>query len=178
MKCDPPTNHHHRRSIRLSGYDYAQSGAYFMTICTHNRQYLFGDIADGEMQLNDAGRMVERCWNDIPTHFPHVELDAFVVMPNHVHFIVVNMGHGEHTVQGEHAGSPLHVVLQWFKTMTTNEYICGVKQHGWSPFCGKLWQRNYWEHIVRNAQELNHIREYIRDNPASWQQDSLFLQNP
>ena len=82
---------------------------------------------------------------------------------------------GAHTILGEHAGSPLHRVVQWFKTMSTNEYIRGVKQNGWAPFPGKLWQRNYWEHIVRNEPELNRIREYIHNNPAQWELDKLFV---
>jgi putative transposase len=80
---------HHRRSIRLQGYNYSRAGAYFITVCTRNRRCLFGDIADGKMQLNDAGRMVLQCWQNIPGHFPHVALDAFVVMPNHLHGIMV-----------------------------------------------------------------------------------------
>ena len=79
----------HRRSIRLKGYDYTQPGAYFLTIVTHNRACLFGDIVDGQMQLNEGGRVAERCWLDIPSHFRHVALDAFVIMPNHVHGIVI-----------------------------------------------------------------------------------------
>ena len=79
---------HHRRSIRLQGYDYTQPGAYFITICTHEREPLFGDVVGGEMHLNDAGRIAEQCWLDIPNHFPHVELDEFVIMPNHVHGIL------------------------------------------------------------------------------------------
>ena len=82
---------------------------------------------------------------------------------------------GARTILGEHAGSPLHRVVQWFKTMSTNEYIRGVKQNGWAPFPGKLWQRNYWEHIVRNEPELNRIREYIHNNPAQWELDKLFV---
>ncbi len=78
-------------------------------------------------------------------------------------------------IRGEHTGSPLHRVVQWFKTMATNEYIRGVKQYGWPPFPGKLWQRNYWEHIVRDESELNRIREYICNNPAHWEMDSLFI---
>lgn len=76
----------------------------------------------------------------------------------------------EHT-SGEHTGSPLHRVIQWFKTMTTNEYIRGVKQSGWVPFPGRLWQRNYYEHIVRNENEMSRIREYIKNNPARWATD-------
>ncbi|MEK7441298.1 MAG: transposase, partial [Chloroflexota bacterium] len=80
---------HHRRSIRLQNYDYTQAGAYFITICTYNREFLFGDVVNGEMMLNDYGRIVEEYWNETPTHFPNVETDAFVVMPNHIHGIIV-----------------------------------------------------------------------------------------
>src|SRR5512135_2910342 len=87
MKHDP--DKHHRRSIRLKGYDYSQSGAYFVTICTQNRECLFGDIVDGKMRLNDAGRMIHRTWNDVPIKYPNIEIDEFIVMPNHVHGIIV-----------------------------------------------------------------------------------------
>ena len=163
MQSDSP--HHHRRSIRLPGYDYSQPAPYFITICTQNRKFLFGDIAGGIMRLNDAGRMVRQWYTELEYKFPSVQCDEFVCMPNHVHFIVVNVGIN---VGG---------VVQWFKTMTTNEYIRGVKQHGWPPFPGKLWQRNYWEHVIRNADELNRIRQYIRDNPANWDTDSMFVGN-
>ncbi len=169
MKYDPAI--HHRRSIRLRGYDYAWAGAYFITVCTQNRRCLFGDIAGGKMGLNDAGEMVVRWFFELNNKFPDIECDEFVCMPNHVHFIVVHPG----TEKGEHAGSPVQVpaVVQWFKTMTTNAYIRGVKGHGWPPFPGKLWQRNYWDRIVRNEPELDRIREYIRTNPARWESDAL-----
>ena len=80
---------HRRRSIRLKDYDYSQSGAYFITICTHNKEILFGEILDGEMQLNEWGNVVEDCWDEVPRHFKNVELDAFIVMPNHVHGIII-----------------------------------------------------------------------------------------
>ncbi len=90
MQSDSP--HRHRRSIRLPGYDYSQPGVYFITICTHNREFLFGDIAAGTMRLNDAGRMVRQWYAELETKFPSVQCDEFVCMPNHVHFIVVNVG--------------------------------------------------------------------------------------
>ena len=185
---------HHRRSIRLEGYDYSQAGAYFVTLCTQDRECLFGEIANGEMQLNDAGRMVCHWYLKLEHKFPDIRCDAFVCMPNHVHFIVVNVGADlrvrpgsdkgqthrsaptdSRVILGEHTGSPLNRVVQWFKTMSTNEYIRGVKQKGWPPFVGKLWQRNYWEHIVRNEPEWNRIREYIHNNPAQWELDKLFV---
>ena len=113
------------------------------------------------------------------------ETREYVIMPNHSHVIITNIGRAsvgadlrvcpngnrQGRTSGEHIGSPLHRVIQWFKTMTTNEYIRGVRQHGWEPFPGKLWQRNYCEHIVRNEKELTRIREYIRNNPAQWETD-------
>jgi putative transposase len=154
--------------------------------------------------------MIQRWWDKLPEKFLNVETDAFVIMPNHIHGIMVlieadtieadlavgadpgvgpEVGQtddtgqtgqthgfaptnaGEHTGQGTHVGVPLPTVVQWFKTMTTNEYIRGVKELGWAPFSGKLWQRNYYEHIVRHERELNAIRQYIANNPLKWALD-------
>ncbi len=167
---------HHRQSIRLRGYDYSQAGAYFVTICTQNRQCLFGDIVDQEMLLNDAGQMIGRWYLALEQKFPDIQCGEFVCMPNHIHFIVINEKSGEHgNESGEHMGSPLPRVVQWFKTITTNAYIDGVKSHHWTPFCKRLWQRNYFEHIVRNDTDLANIQQYIQNNPALWQQDALNL---
>jgi len=164
----------HRRSIRLQGYDYSQAGAYFITICVQQRECLFGEIIGDEMWLNDAGRMVERWWAELGNKFPSVETDEYVVMPNHFHGIVVIV-RADLCVRpyskGTHAGMSLPEIVQWFKTMTTNEYIRGVKQHGWIPFPVQLWQRNYYERIIRNEEELCRIRQYIADNPAQWVHD-------
>ncbi len=196
MKYDPDI--HHRRSIRLKGYDYSQAGAYSVTICAQNRECLFGEILDEEMALNDAGRMVKKWYRELENKFADIVCDQCAIMPNHIHFVIqTDVGADlrvcpdtdlrvcpdidlrvcpdtdtdEYTLGGEHIGSPLHTVIQWFKTMTTNEYIRGVKQNGWSTFPGKLWQRNYYEHIVRNENELNRIREYIINNPMQWELD-------
>ena len=189
-------NIHHRRSNRLFGYDYSQAGAYFVTICTNNRECLFCDFVEGQMWLNDAGKMVDRWYNELENKFPDIQCCEFVCMPNHVHFITINTAmdtvgadlrvrpcsshihdyFGYNRVNqkaGEHAGSPLRRVVQWFKTMTTNEYIRGVKQSGWTPFSGKLWQRNYWDHVIRDEADLQRIREYIQNNPMRWDLDSL-----
>ncbi len=191
MKYDPAI--HHRRSIRLQGYDYSQAGAYFVTLCTQNRECLFGDIVNGDMRLNDAGRMVQAVWDEIPAHYPGIDIDAFIVMPNHIHGIIVIVGaapcgrpdsacspNGQARGNDGQARGPaptelsLSDVVHRFKTMTTKRYVDGVKQNGWSPFAGKLWQRNYWEHIIRNEPELNRIREYIHNNPAQWKLDKLY----
>jgi putative transposase len=179
-------NIHHRRSIRLKGYDYSQAGLYFITICVQGRLSLFGDVVNDDMVLNDAGKMVEKWYYDLENKFPDIKCHEKVVMPNHFHCIVENVGPvgadlrvcldnmGEPPILGEHVGSPLHRVVQWFKTMTTNEYIRGVKQSGWQPFYRKLWQRNYWEHIIRDEQSFQRIAEYIINNPKNWNNDKLY----
>lgn len=183
-------NIHHRRSIRLKGYDYASAGLYFVTICVQNREMMFGEINNGNMILNDAGRMVERWYYETENKFSDIVCLEMVVMPNHFHCIwqntssaavVVPVGadlcvrpliDDEHTL-GEHVGSPLARVVQWFKTMSTNEYIRGVKQLGWPPFDRRLWQRNYYEHIIRNQLAYNNIANYINNNPVRWDEDKF-----
>jgi REP element-mobilizing transposase RayT len=193
MKYNPAI--HHRRSIRLKGYDYSKPGGYFITICAQNRECMFGEIENGEIILNGPGKMVERWWFELMNKFVDIKLDEYVIMPNHFHGIIINVGadlrvcpektnekfeniikraenSGEHIgILGEHIGSPLHRIAQWFKTMTTNEYIRGVKQLKWKRFNKKLWQRNYYEHIIRNEKELNAIRQYIINNPLKWELD-------
>ncbi len=133
------------------------------------------------MVLNPAGNMVMRWYLELENKFPDIQCDACICMPNHLHFIVVNVGadprvRPDHT-KGEHVGSPLHRVVQWFKTMTTNEYIREVNQNQWPRFEGKLWQRDYWEHVVRNETDLERLREYIANNPKSWALDKLYKEN-
>jgi putative transposase len=171
---------HHRRSIRLKEYDYSQPGAYFVTVCVKDRACLFGTITNDQIQLNEPGQMVTKWWFELPNKFLTMKADEFVVMPNHIHGIINIVGadlgvcpgvNGDQTGLGEHAGSPLHRMVQWFKTMTTNNYISGINDYGWERFNGKLWQRNYYEHIIRDDRELNAIREYIRYNPLKWDED-------
>ena len=188
-------NKHHRKSIRLKGYDYSKAGLYFITICCQNRVHLFGNVINKQMILNDAGKMIEKWFNELQNKFPDVKCHEMVVMPNHIHFIIENIGSvgadlrvclndsnfsktekRVSEILGEHAGSPLHRVLQWFKTMSTNEYIRGVKNNNWIPFDGKLWQRNYWEHIIRNDQSYQKISDYIINNPSKWNDDTLFTE--
>ena len=161
---------HHRRSIRLAGYDYAQPGAYFVTISTQARESFFGDIADCLMNMDDAGRMVVEWWEKIPDRFPSFVTDEYVVMPNHFHGIVVNVGADPRVCPGPKATLPR--IVQWFKTMTTNEYMRGVRNRGWAPFDRRLWQRNYYERVIPNEVELNRAREYIVYNPRKWAEDS------
>jgi len=279
-----------RHSIRLKGHDYSQSGIYFVTICCRRGEksfapmgYPFGTIENGEMVLNDVGKMVEKWVVELSHKFANIVVETFIVMPNHFHAIIINNGidvyddgdddgDGETVVGadlrvcphrndkiissgndkiissgddkiissgndkiissgddkiissgndkiissgndkiissgndkiissgndkiispvwdvfgetnkisgkpdillGEHAGSPLRAVVQWFKTMTTNEYIRGVKTMGWPPYNKNLWQRNYYEHIIRTPQSRQRITDYIMNNPANWETDKF-----
>jgi putative transposase len=163
---------HDRRSLRLDGYDYAQAGAYFVTICTQDRLCLFGDIADGEMQLNDAGRMVRSVWEGLPDRFAAMELDAFVVMPNHVHAIATFVGAGL-ALPGENGAASsaptLGDMVRAFKSLSA------IRVNRLMLRSGPLWQRNYYEHVIRNERELDKIREYIATNPLKW---ALDRENP
>ena len=186
MKYDP--NKHHRRSIRLKGYDYSWPGAYFVTVCTHNRDCLFGKIANDEMFLNRFGRIIEEKWNNIPQHFEHIQLDAFQIMPNHFHgilFIVDVVGakhsgkdrmfsfqnrHGNASPlpgrpHGTKSGS-LSAIMQNYLSITARK----INQSRNTPGV-KLWQRNYHDRIIRNERELNNIRDYIINNPLNWELD-------
>lgn len=166
---------HHRRSIRLETYDYAQAGAYFVTICTFERRSLLGAVVAGEMQLSAYGSIVAECWSEIPQHFADVELDAFVVMPNHVHGIFV-LSEGTRAGRAMHAssqqsksGAPpgsVGAIVGTFKSAASRR-INHMRGTPGAP----LWQRNYYERIIRNEKELNGIREYIVYNPALWEQD-------
>ncbi len=149
---------HHRRSIRLREYDYSQSGAYFITICTHNRELLF--------DTESVQDMLRKLWDKLPSKFPMIELDEFVVMPNHVHGIIMI-----ERPDGVPTGTTVGDIVDWYKTMTTNVYIDGVKSNQWRRFDGRFWQRNYFEHVVRDDGDLNRIRQYIIDNPRKWEED-------
>jgi putative transposase len=171
---------HHRRSVRLKGHDYSRSGAYFVTICAYDRECLFGDVADDGMRLNDYGRVVQACWDEILYHFREVQLDAFVVMPNHVHGILVctraegstptRRGTACRAPTTERFGRPvigsLPTMIRSFKSAITKRIniLRGVPGL-------PVWQRNYHEHIIRDEGELLRIRDYIVCNPAHWPED-------
>jgi len=185
----------HRRSLRLQGYDYAQAGGYFVTICTKDRACLFGEVVDGKMRLNDAGNSVVAEWQFLTRRFAGVETDAFVVMPNHVHGIVFILPEDTNPRRGAihrassgtsamerdamncaptkaayaHAGTMNHAptlgeIVRAFKAVTTRR----IRQQGSTAFA---WQRNYYEHIIRNEDSLARIREYIINNPLQWAMD-------
>jgi REP element-mobilizing transposase RayT len=248
-------NKHHRKSIRLKGYDYSQAGLYFITICCQNRGHLFGNVINKQMILNDAGKMIENQWQKLPDRFKNVELHEYVVMPNHFHGVLQIVGATLVVAQNENMvaqnenmvaqnenmvaqnenvvaqnenmvaqnenmvaqnenvvaqnenmvaqntnneNTNIHVVdivnqkgqpqgiaptetektvgdiIGAFKSITTVEYINGVKNNNWKPFNGKLWQRNYWENIIRNDNSYQKISEYIINNPSKWNDDTFY----
>ena len=137
-----------RKDIRLRGFDYRSRGAYFITICCYGRQPLF--------QSEGARQMMIEWIKTIPNHFSKTSIDCFVVMPDHVHFILWKQTNEDPS---------LATVMQWFKTMTTNAYIRGVENRLLEPFEKKVWQRGYYDHIIRNDSDLNEKRQYIMNNP-------------
>lgn len=164
MRYDP--NKHHRHAMRLQGYDYDQEGAYFVTICTFQREYLFGEIdAEGVMGLNVYGKIVMTQWARLPQHYPHVELDTFVVMPNHVHGIVVLSDKGTK----KHG---LSEIIRGFKTYSARRINDSRGTLG-TP----IWQRSFHDEIIRGETALNRIRQYIQTNPAQWAFDTENLVN-
>ncbi len=215
---------HHRRSIRLRDYDYSQPGAYFITLCTQNRECLFGDIVNGEMVLNEYGMVVKQCWLAIPQHFPHAQLDAYVIMPNHVHGIIIlneNVGvqnfepqrnepqrnepqrnepqRNEPQRNEPQRNEPQRNEPQRNEPQRNepqrNEYQRNEYQKIIPKSIGSIvrgfkigvtkwfrentdiynvWQRNYYEHIVRNEYGLTKIREYIINNPLNWENDENY----
>ena len=161
---------HRRRSIRLKKYDYSQCGAYFITICAQNREHLFGKIINNEMQLNVAGKIIQKWWLELSNKFSHIELNEYIVMPNHFHGIVQIV---ETEGRSRRTAPTIPHIIQWFKTMSTNEYIRGVKIGKFLPFNKSIWQRNYWEHIIRSEGYLIKFREYMANNPCNWKNDKL-----
>ena len=169
-----------RQSMRLIGYDYTQPGIYSITICVQNKLYLFGDIINDQMTCNDAGNMLWFWFYQIEHKFAGIKCDECMVMPNRIHFIVAitkarQPRHAIISYDGRKVSLD-HIVQGW-KIMTTTNYIRGVKQCGWQRFDKRLWQRNYWDSIIRNDILLYETRKYIRYNPQKWSTDSLNMKN-
>jgi putative transposase len=156
---------HHRHSIRLRGYNYAQPGMYFVTICLQHREHLFGAITDRGMALSAAGQMIQSALIEIPQPFPYITIDTYVVIPDHVHVIVQIASPTEGITRKL---VRLGDVIGGFKSLTTPAYIRGVHQRGWPAFAQRLWQRNYFERVVRTERELHTTRTYIVNNPQRW----------
>jgi putative transposase len=183
------TLHFHRRSIRLRDYDYTQNGAYFVTLCTHRRAWWFGDVVGGEMQLNAWGEIVLACWEAIPAHYPKVELDGFVVMPNHMHGIIVLTDErvGQTPNKGIKMGmiyhAPTNAARQFSKPVANSlGSIIGAFKAAVTrqinrlpnPPDDRLWQRNYYEKVIRDQAMLDILRAYVINNPNVWEVDSLY----
>lgn len=218
-----PAEIHHRRSNRLPGYDYSQPGAYYVTLCAYNRECMFGEIINGEMILNENGRIVENCWLDLPNHYQNIQLDYYIVMPNHFHGIIMinsvccgidggvvddsGVDDGDVIVGAGLKPAPTTTTRQPVPTtrqpapkipsdpaipvsISPNSAIPAHKDHGLSEFVRALktfsskqinqirntsgmpvWQRNYWDHIIRDKKSLKNIRKYIINNPAKWEED-------
>ncbi|WP_330204481.1 transposase [Cyanobacterium sp. DS4] len=193
MKYNPDI--HKRQSIRLKGYDYSQSGFYFITICCYERQCLFGEIINHQIILNNFGELVKEEWLKSAEIRREIELDEFVIMPNHFHGIVIidqqiNKNIENHQNVGANGRSPLQTIqssqqrismkpkslsslISSFKSATTKR-INIIRNTPKNP----VWQRNYYEHIIRNDQSLEKIREYIQNNSLSWENDQLHPNNP
>jgi putative transposase len=166
---------HHNRSIRLQGYDYSKDGLYFITICLQNRLHLFGDVVDGNMVFTDAGSIAIQCWMDIPKHFPNTILHQYIIMPNHVHGIIQILNNASDNITNKinlfqkiiprSIGSIVRGfkigVTKWFRNKFPNEF----------PRERKIWQRNYYEHIIRNEKSFERISNYISNNPMNWKND-------
>ena len=165
-------NIHHRRSIRLKGYDYSQEGLYFITINTKDRKCLFGKIVNGKMILNDAGKIADECWLEIPKHFPNVVLHEHIVMPNHVHGIIeinpVRTSHvmAQHNQFSKPIPGSISVIIQQYKSSVTKF----VNKNNISHFS---WQSRFYEHIIRNEQSYQQIADYIINNPKNWTEDNF-----
>ncbi len=158
-----------RRSVRLQTYDYASAGAYFVTICVRQGRCVLGRIVDEKMHTSLHGQIARDCWQKIPSHFPTVELDSLVIMPNHVHGILMLRGNASASNQAETFGRPkrrsLSTVIRSYKAVVskrTNE-LCGST--------GTAWQAGFYEHIIRNDKELEATRRYIEFNPLKWALD-------
>lgn len=207
---------HQRKSIRLKNYDYSKEGLYFITICTENKEKLFGEIVNNNITLNNAGQMIEKIWFEIPKFYKGFKLHEFIVMPNHIHGIIeiiekvgddshispiiinnnshispdstasltgkIQRTHNVSNQQGEYRDSPLprkqisiSELIQRFKILTTNNYIKMVKNNELPSFNKRVWQRNYYENIIKNEKRYLQVIEYIKNNPLKWEEDKYFL---
>jgi putative transposase len=193
------SNTHHRRSTHLNGYDYSQSGAYFVTICSWQHECIFGEVRNGEMHLNPFGRAALQVWRSLPRHYPYVILGEFCIMPNHVHSMIILSNDHPHaspnnnpskggsisvTAQSAIQDDERHRTAQDLdKTRPYQRHRLPEIVRAFKSFSARrtnlmrktpgtpVWQRNYYVHIIRNEDDLQKINQYIRDNPTNWEQD-------
>lgn len=159
---------HHRRSIRLKDYDYSKAGCYFITICCFDKICRFGAINHGKMKLNEFGKIAYKQWELLPDRFSGMQQDVFQIMPNHLHAIIVL----KQDNNGQSRPSTVPDIVSAYKSIVNNEILDSCKLHG--ETMGKLWQRNYYEHIIRNEQAYRLISEYILRNPMNWKNNELY----
>jgi REP element-mobilizing transposase RayT len=196
-------NIHHRRSIRLKGYDYSQAGLYFITICVQNQECLFGKIIDGKIQLSPLGIIADVLWHEIKNHAKNIDLGEFTVMPNHIHGIIMfgsdvnnNGGTGADSgadadvgarhalpLRAEQPGQSKQIGQSRFQNQGKNtvssvigSYKSAVSKHAHRLGFAFSWQRNYYEHIIRNEQSYQNISNYIIHNPENWRDDRFYLE--
>lgn len=209
---------YNRHSIRLKGYDYAQPGVYFITICTHNMVHRFGRIINGQMKLNHFGEIVLHQWNTLTDRYPNIKLDSFVVMPNHIHGVIQivpvgasladaptgnadarsqisdvryvlldaqsnglsqiganqdreSIGKKRTPARGARTGISVGDIVGGYKSLCVHYCLQWINVNNPKFHMGKLWHRNYWEHIVRNEVDYNRIALYIKNNPLKWERD-------
>lgn len=176
-----------KNSLRLNNYNYSWAGAYFITICSYKKESLFGKISDHSMQLNNFGKIVQKCWNQIPAKYKNVKIGDFVIMPNHIHCIIwiVEAIHEspetkqtihespykngvirELPLRGERRKMLLSKIIGRFK-MNSSKLINNIRNSAGSH----IWQRGYYDHIIRNDEDLNNIKQYIQNNPQNWDKD-------
>lgn len=190
-----------RCSVRLCGYDYSQEGLYFVTICTQDKACLFGNISNDEIVLTDVGKMAKHCWLSIPQHFSNAVLHEFVIMPNHIHGIIEiveankhspndvyvnnyspdNVGANQHspddTSRFKSPSKTIGSIIRGFKIGVMKQYKGYITRANInSPLqqTTSIWQRNYYEHIIRNEESYQKITEYIYENPKHWQTDDYY----
>lgn len=159
-----------RRSIRLQNFDYSSSNWYYVTICVQDRKSILGKVVEDRAFLSPYGRIADTQWSKLTDKFIMVQLDEYVIMPNHVHGIII-LKSGR-----EYPAPTLGQIIAYFKYQTTKEYNLFVGARSSRPHIHfeKLWQRNYYEHIIRDDVDLNRIRKYIHNNPSNWTKDKLF----
>ena len=170
-----------RKPVRLQGYDYSREGVYFVTICSKDRECMFGypgvgaplacartlgiDARTIEIELTQIGQIIEKQWNDIPNQFKTVDIDEFVIMPNHIHGILIINKRAEAS-----AAPTLSIIIRSFKSKCTMKYLRHINESNLNA-TAKIWQRSFHDHIIRNAESLEKIRNYIRNNPSTWHED-------
>jgi putative transposase len=165
------------KSPRLCDFDYSTPGAYFVTICLNGGDCRFGEVDGDRVVLNDAGLMVADWWNELAHKYRRLRLDEFIVMPNHLHgIVVITDGLDQLSGRGDPMWSPspppnLSGMIDWYKTMTTNSYIKGVKARGWPRYDRHLWQRSFYDRVITRERTLELMRRYIQLNPLRWPQD-------